>query len=170
MSKPRNPVVDGYKVCSKCKERKPVSDYYVYRDKRYPEEGYRPMPRCKSCQSKAAVDSRRRNPETAKKIDSRYLHGNTYRIRKFKEKAKRYGLDPSELIALEGSQQGICLICRTPKGQLFVDHDHKTGVVRGLLCGQCNLGLGAFADDPTRLIRAILYLKRNGNGILAERY
>ena len=61
-------------------------------------------------------------------------------------------------------QEGKCWICKTPQEnlrcKLAIDHSHKTGLVRGLLCSHCNLGIGNFYDDPIRLKNAITYLKR----------
>lgn len=73
-----------------------------------------------------------------------------------------YGLTPDQYDELLASQEGRCAICRTEtpggKGGWHVDHDHATGKVRGLLCDNCNNGLGRFADDPIRIQRAIDYL------------
>jgi len=60
-------------------------------------------------------------------------------------------------------QNGCCAIClgKSPKNQstrFSVDHDHKTGAFRGLLCGPCNAALGLFNDDRTTLQRALAYL------------
>lgn len=59
-------------------------------------------------------------------------------------------------------QYGKCRICGTHqselKAALCVDHCHKTGKVRGLLCHECNTGIGKFKDDKDLLIRAIEYL------------
>lgn len=62
-------------------------------------------------------------------------------------------------------QKGLCAICRrddpnTPHGFWHVDHDHATGLVRGLLCGRCNTGIGQFQDSPTVLERAARYLRK----------
>lgn len=56
-------------------------------------------------------------------------------------------------------QQGMCAICSQPTPTLCVDHDHSTGVVRGLLCHNCNKGLGLFGDNVRYLTKAIEYLK-----------
>lgn len=76
----------------------------------------------------------------------------------------RYRLAPEDYFGLLDSQGGVCACCgsKAPggKGRLFhVDHDHDSGRVRGLLCHGCNVGIGHFGDDPTRLERAIAYLR-----------
>jgi Recombination endonuclease VII len=60
-------------------------------------------------------------------------------------------------------QHGKCAICQTieqecSKGRLYVDHDHKTGEIRGMLCSRCNLFIGAWDDNPAILRRAAAYL------------
>lgn len=71
-----------------------------------------------------------------------------------------------ELLA---KQDGVCAICRKPETRrysagsstvkaLAVDHHHQTELVRGLLCHNCNLGIGHLGDDPALLIRAAMYL------------
>ena len=65
-------------------------------------------------------------------------------------------------ISLARSQGNSCAICGAkPKGRrLAVDHDHKTGKIRGLLCMPCNTALGKFRDDPKLLRKAIKYLEK----------
>lgn len=87
--------------------------------------------------------------------------------RKFYE-LRQYGLTPNQYDAMFKEQNGACFIC---KGQdlsgcrLSVDHDHKTSKVRGLLCGNCNTGLGSFKDNVGLLILASEYLERNGSKV-----
>jgi Recombination endonuclease VII len=83
-----------------------------------------------------------------------------YKTRARREIVRAYGLTLAEYEALEEAQLGCCAICCCKPGTrlLAVDHDHKTGVVRGLLCFQCNSALGQFKDDPAIVARAVAYL------------
>jgi hypothetical protein len=76
---------------------------------------------------------------------------------------KKYGITLEEYDALETQQGGVCAICKQlpsdPRGyRLHVDHCHITGDIRGLLCSNCNAGLGRFKDSVERLQSAIEYL------------
>lgn len=71
-----------------------------------------------------------------------------------------YGITLDEHERRAEAQGNACAICGRHNGRkrLAVDHDHKTGEVRGLLCEKCNQGLGNFGDDPDRLRKAADYL------------
>ena len=60
-------------------------------------------------------------------------------------------------------QKGNCAICNVPLEKPHIDHCHKKGHVRGILCGSCNTALGMLKDNPDTLIKAAIYLKRNAN-------
>lgn len=76
------------------------------------------------------------------------------------ELIKNYGITLADLKVLEQKQNNLCAICDEPK-PLHVDHCHKTGKVRGLLCNNCNNGLGRFKDNASRLRRAADYINLN---------
>ena len=72
-----------------------------------------------------------------------------------------YGLDPGEYEKILAFQEGSCYICHKPPKEgknLHVDHDHKTGQTRGLLCWSDNAALGKFKDDTARLESALYYI------------
>jgi hypothetical protein len=74
---------------------------------------------------------------------------------------RRYNLTPEQV---EEMRRAGCAICGTAAGvvgrhgQLHIDHCHATGKLRGVLCSECNVGLGKFKDDPALLRRAAEYL------------
>ena len=73
-----------------------------------------------------------------------------------------YGLTPDSFAALLAAQGDRCAICATadPRGKGWcVDHDHGSGLVRGILCCACNRGLGLFKDSPAVLVAAAGYLR-----------
>lgn len=76
----------------------------------------------------------------------------------------KYGLTDEAYTAILLAQGGGCAICggqsrSKKKGTLCVDHDHKTGLVRGLLCDVCNQAIGLFCDSPERMRKASSYLE-----------
>lgn len=81
---------------------------------------------------------------------------------------RRYGLTLEQYAELLKRQNGVCAICGEPetlvrKGTLCaltIDHDHETGQVRGLLCNNCNRGIGLLKDNPDVLRHAASYLER----------
>lgn len=81
----------------------------------------------------------------------------------------RYGVTEAQYLRMFTAQDGRCKLCgrreeaRVEGGKihsLVIDHDHRTGKVRGLLCRWCNAGLGLFDDDPKRMRKAAAYLTR----------
>jgi hypothetical protein len=101
---------------------------------------------------------RKSNPQKNKQREKKWREANGHKIYSASIKRK-YGLSCQEYNLMSNKQDGLCLICLNgPKGMLCVDHDHKTGKVRGLLCRSCNLMLGYAKDDAFRLSRAVDYL------------
>lgn len=83
------------------------------------------------------------------------------RVVKLRDRLKKYGLTQEAHSRILESQDGKCAICRRPPvgRSLAVDHCHRTGIVRGLLCSRCNMGIGLFADDPGLFRTCIDYLE-----------
>lgn len=83
---------------------------------------------------------------------------------KLSQRLRKFGLTIEDYNRILDFQHGKCAICGCEIGdvmgnRLYVDHDHATGSVRGLLCSSCNFGLGNFHDDPQLLHNAIQYLE-----------
>lgn len=75
----------------------------------------------------------------------------------------KFGLSLDKYDELWIEQIGLCPICHTHLNEGYsdyVDHDHKTKKVRGLLCRACNHGIGELKDDPISLLNAINYLEQ----------
>ena len=80
---------------------------------------------------------------------------------------RNYGIDNDTYLQMLLEQNGCCKICgiseKDNKSKLHVDHSHKTGKVRGLLCSRCNTAIGKFKEDPEIIKRAIAYIERWNN-------
>lgn len=74
---------------------------------------------------------------------------------------KEHGLTPTQYDAMNVAQQGHCKVCGRDDQRLHVDHDHTTGLIRGLLCGNCNRMVGLAGDDPAVLRQAADYIEQS---------
>lgn len=79
-----------------------------------------------------------------------------------------YGINSEEYATMLEEQLGVCAICSKPSeenthGRLYVDHCHSRKKVRGLLCNNCNVGLGKFKDDSEFLRKAAEYLNETSS-------
>jgi len=136
------------KMCSKCKFIKPCTEFYVRtRQVGYPNSSAGYSHQCKQCLKEKQIAWRKNNPDKAKNVDLK----------------QTFGIDLETYNYLFGLQKGHCAICNVHQSELqkalAIDHDHRTGVFRGLLCQNCNHGLGNFKDNPEFLKEAINYLR-----------
>lgn len=100
----------------------------------------------------------RKNPEKYKERSRAYNSANKLAIR-----LKKYGLSETDYYEILQRQGGLCAICRRKTETLHIDHDHRTGRIRGLLCFHCNSGIGKFGDSIDTLESAIRYLVLSTN-------
>lgn len=77
----------------------------------------------------------------------------------------KWGITFMEYEVMLGAQGGACAICRkVPDGKyLAIDHDHRTGKIRGLLCSKCNTALGSLKEDPESIMRMLAYVREGQN-------
>jgi len=125
-------VRDGMAVCNRCGRKQPTDNFPALADGKY---------RCRDCLTEVSHEAQ----------------------------VRRLGCSTEQYQELLDKQNGRCAICgvgdghrscRGNKCRLAVDHDHRTGAIRGLLCNNCNRGLGRFKDSLAILESALRYLKR----------
>jgi hypothetical protein len=150
-------------ACSNCKTEHPVSHF-----RRTGPGGV--FSRCEACRQPPRRHEKR-PPYTSEQTRKSNLR-------------RLYGISPEEYDALRAEQEYRCAICLRHEDELpakkvgrprldgkptaevmklQVDHDHDTDAIRGLLCWQCNTGIGCFQDQPDRLARAIAYVTTGGS-------
>jgi len=87
----------------------------------------------------------------------RYCRSCSLKHRRIRYDANRTGLYQRLYV----KQNGCCYICKTWRNRLCIDHDHKTGIVRALLCNSCNAAAGFVNDNPLRAYWLYLYLQHS---------
>ncbi len=114
---------------------------------------------CKGCRSRVARDWYRANKIRLKPINRRWKKKNAQKISD-QHRVKKYSVRPGQFKALRQRQRGRCAICKRHMESPHIDHNHRTGLVRGLLCKNCNWLLGHAQESKKILLGAIRYLHR----------
>lgn len=133
------------KLCTKCGEVKPLEDFC--KNKAAPE-GYHFW--CRVCHYQSNKEWCQRNHRTSKEWYRRY--------KKEYHLLRTYGLSLEEYEKMLEEQGGGCAVCGSVEA-LAVDHDHKSGEIRGIICRRCNQGIGRFEDNPVLLRKLARYLE-----------
>lgn len=152
------------KQCNKCKLIKPKCEFDT---KKFRSGNLGLSGSCKFCRNAYAKQAYRANPSNWRtKNKNNYLkHKLGYRNRQLKN---NFGISLEEYDLILKNQNGKCAICNKTEGEkrngktkyLAVDHCHKTGRIRGLLCGKCNKALGLLEDNMAIINKAIDYLQK----------
>lgn len=102
------------------------------------------------------------NPARQRRKSEEWRRANIEHVRRVARENnwRRLGLDPELCHSVIELQKGLCAICENkPTSTPCIDHDHATLKVRGMLCNNCNVGIGRLKDSIFLLERAISYLK-----------
>ena len=143
--------------CPRCQIRKPFTEFSF--SKRDGLQTY-----CRDCKSEMSAIAYRKKPRSERYNPKKWRDG-------FLRRA--YGLTPERVDEIRAEQNNKCAICATEfsyerkaRGP-HIDHDHATGNLRALLCGNCNSGIGMFKDDPDLLYAASEYLSIHKRPLLS---
>lgn len=149
------------KTCCRCKEIKLQSDFHKDKSR---VDGHAPV--CKSCKQ---IDSKKY---------SRLLYNKEYfttdngRYTRYKYMLKYYyRLSEEDFQEMLDTTKGVCPVCQRgftydrSGTKIVIDHCHSTGMIRGLLCSDCNSGLGLIGDTYESSVRLLKYLKDNNDRI-----
>jgi hypothetical protein len=140
-TKPSRSIVEGKKRCNDCETWFPADKEHFYKLGKNKNGSIRWAPYCKSCSKKRDRARERKNGVS-------------------RRKAYKYKVSHKTIVALHS--KGCCQVCgETDQSTFVIDHDHKTGEVRDLLCRSCNLILGYAKDNPEILRKLADYLNHH---------
>jgi hypothetical protein len=155
------------KTCTRCKESRPITEFHKTKKSK---DGLNFW--CKPCRKvhgigyRTSPQGRERINKNAAEYRKKMRSNPDYKRMLWRKGVRRlYGLSEEQFNKILEQQDHCCAICSAPQTSFarrpHVDHDHKTGFIRGLLCPRCNTALGKLDDDVQILRRAIDYLENS---------
>lgn len=155
------------KICKRCGVEHPRTMYGKDSSRK---DGMKDV--CKPCRQQEAAEYYGKNRENILVRDKKRYHAVDEETRKARNRKNRerylqatYNLSSEQIERMRKEQNNKCDICEVELGadwwQIHTDHCHTTGKVRGLLCNDCNRGLGGFKDSLFALDKAMKYLRKH---------
>lgn len=152
------------KICTKCGIEKILTDFHFHKAGKFQRISW-----CKDCQRQQRKEYHLLHKKESKEYSKIYNLKNK-EVLKIRRLKYRYGITIEDYNNKLIEQNGVCAICEKKETKfdprandfrrLSVDHNHKNGKIRGLLCTNCNTALGRFNDDIKMLYNTINYLKK----------
>lgn len=157
-------LITGLKTCTYCVIEKTVSEFYVLGGNK---KGFRPV--CKECMylqktrgvnfnKEERIAYKKRKKEKALEYRRRAKYHTTEKARDTALRIK-YNITLCEFKKMKENQENKCYICKLFCDKLCVDHCHKTGKVRKLLCNNCNKSLGLLKENVKTVKNMVKYLE-----------
>ena len=141
------------KICTGCQQEKPLTEFFS----RGGKLAHLYKSQCKPCMQAKRLEWGQQNRD----------HLNDWRRNNWvvtNRRLRRRGATQDIYNAMYEAQKGCCALCNEPEEKfawLCIDHDHETGKIRGLLCPNCNRGLGLLKDNASLLQKAAEYITTN---------
>ena len=153
-------------TCAHCKYTKTASEYSRH-----------DLYRCNDCNKKRLTNGYFKDHEQSKDKRKKYAKDNYVKMKEVRHSfhvKSKFGVSKNDYQLMMGNANGSCEICKLPDmggRKLSVDHNHATGIIRGLLCTKCNAAIGALKTDVgiELLQNAIEYIKRTEDYLTISR-
>lgn len=159
------------KACSRCQVEKPLEEFHKNGAAKDGKHAH-----CKTCSKESYMQWHNKNRNRRRELNRQWYYRHEKELaqrrqvlldspeyRKKKEiymRKFRYGITEDQYQELLNSQKGRCAICKEIMTSPWVDHDHQTNEIRGLLCRLCNTAVGMIGENVETLKSMIKYLER----------
>jgi hypothetical protein len=154
------------RTCTKCLQSLPLTEFYKDRRRK---DGL--QARCRRCYKAYNRERNAKDPQANTQWQREY-HKKFPELTHRQRLRRQYGISLETYNMMIKAQCAACAICKSTdpggRGYWHVDHDHQTGLIRGLLCHFCNTGIGLLGEDPVRMARAIDYVRGNHANIIGS--
>lgn len=168
------------RICSRCKTAKPIERFYSH--PLCKPNGTRKQ--CKDCTNEYKRSVHKKNPTINRNRNNAYAAANRDKLAEWQrlnrknapdrhkgyQLKKSFGITLEQFKKMEADQKSLCALCNQPEKtilksgkikHLAVDHDHNTGLIRKLLCWECNTAIGKLNHDPELLRKAAAYIEKH---------